>query len=144
MKRIKELYLKYKEIINYIIFGGLTTVTNFVVYFICTKLFSIDEVISNGIAWFLSVLFAYVTNKIFVFESKKSGFKEIIVEMSSFFLARVLSGICCDVGTFALMVKVFAINDVVAKIVTQIMVIVMNYVLSKLVIFKKSSNKEKN
>ncbi len=144
MKRIKELYLKYKEIINYIIFGGLTTVTNFVVYFICTKLFSIDEVISNGIAWFLSVLFAYVTNKIFVFESKKSGFKEIIVEMSSFFLARVLSGICCDVGTFALMVKVFAINDVVAKIVTQVMVIVMNYVLSKLVIFKKTSNKEEN
>lgn len=144
MKKLKELYLKYKEIINYIIFGGLTTITNFVVYFICTKLFSIDEVISNGIAWFLSVLFAYVTNKIFVFESKKSGFKEIIVEMSSFFLARVLSGICCDVGTFALMVKVFAINDVVAKIVTQIMVIVMNYVLSKLVIFKKTSNKEEN
>lgn len=140
MKKIKELYLKYKEIINYIIFGGLTTLTNFVVYFICTKLFSIDEVISNGIAWFLSVLFAYVTNKIFVFESKKSGFKEIIVEMSSFFLARVLSGICCDVGTFALMVKVFAINDVVAKIVTQVMVIVMNYVLSKLIIFKKTSN----
>ena len=144
MKKLKELYLKYKEIINYIIFGGLTTITNFVVYFICTKLFSIDEVISNGIAWFLSVLFAYVTNKIFVFESKKSGFKEIIVEMSSFFLARVLSGICCDVGTFALMVKVFAINDVVAKIVTQVMVIVMNYVLSKLVIFKKTSNKEEN
>lgn len=140
MKKIKELYLKYKEIINYIIFGGLTTVTNFVVYFICTKLFSIDEVISNGIAWFLSVLFAYITNKIFVFESKKNGFKEIIVEMSSFFLARVLSGICCDVGTFALMVKVFAINDVIAKIVTQIMVIVMNYVLSKLVIFKKTSD----
>ena len=143
MKKLKELYLKYKEIINYIIFGGLTTITNFVVYFICTKLFSIDEVISNGIAWFLSVLFAYVTNKIFVFESKTHGIKEL-VEMSSFFLARVLSGICCDVGTFALMVKVFAINDVVAKIVTQVMVIVMNYVLSKLVIFKKTSNKEEN
>lgn len=144
MKKLKELYLKYKEIINYIIFGGLTTVTNFVVYFICTKLFLIDEVISNGIAWFLSVLFAYITNKIFVFESKKSGFKEIVVEMTSFFVARVLSGICCDVGTFALMVKVFAINDVIAKIVTQIMVIVMNYVLSKLVIFKKTSNQDEN
>lgn len=144
MKKIKELYIKYKEIINYIIFGGLTTVTNFVVYFICTKIFSIDEVISNGIAWFISVLFAYITNKIFVFESKKSGFKEIVVEMTSFFLARILSGICCDVGTFALMVKVLAINDVVAKIVTQVMVIVMNYVLSKLVIFKKVSDEEKN
>ncbi len=142
MEKIKELYLKYKEIINYIIFGGLTTIVNFVVYFISAKLLVIDEVISNIIAWFISVLFAYITNKIFVFESKKSGFKDIIIEMTSFFLARVLSGICCDIGTFALMIKVFNINDAIAKIVTQIMVIIMNYLLSKLVIFRKTKDKE--
>ncbi len=142
MEKVKELYLKYKEIINYIIFGGLTTVVNFVSYFVIAKVFYIDEVISNGIAWFISVLFAYVTNKLFVFESKKSGFKEIAVELTSFFLARILSGICCDVGTFAVMVKVFNINDVVAKIVTQIMVIIMNYILSKLVIFRKSNSRK--
>ena len=51
MKKIKELYMKYKEIINYVIFGGLTTVVNFITYFIVTKIFNIDEVISNGIAW---------------------------------------------------------------------------------------------
>ncbi len=137
MEKIKELYSKNKELVNYVIFGGLTTLVNFICYFISTKLFSVDEVISNGIAWFVSVLFAYITNKIFVFESEKSGFKEIAIEMTTFFLSRVFSGICCDVGTFALMVKVFNINDVIAKIVTQIMVIVMNYVLSKLVIFRK-------
>ena len=137
MKKLKELYLKYKEIINYIIFGGLTTITNFVVYFICTKLFSIDEVISNGIAWFLSVLFAYVTNKIFVFESKTNTSREFVKEMITFYLSRVLSGALCDVGTFALMVKVLHINDIVSKIVTQVMVVIVNYILSKLVIFKK-------
>ena len=61
--------------------------------------------------------------------------------MMSFFACRVLSGILCDVGTFALMVKVLNINDVIAKIVTQIMVVILNYVLSKLVIFKKKSEK---
>ena len=61
----------------------------------------------------------------------------------SFFACRVLSGILCDVGTFALMVKVLNINDIIAKIVTQIMVVILNYVLSKLVIFKKKSEKQK-
>ena len=73
--------------------------------------------------------------------SKSSEIKAFIKEMMSFFACRVLSGILCDVGTFALMVKVLNINDIIAKIVTQIMVVILNYVLSKLVIFKKKSEK---
>ncbi len=138
---IKGLYLEYKEIINYLIFGVLSTVVNFASYFIFAKLFHIDEVVSSGLSWFCAVLFAYITNKIFVFESKTKTVKEFIKEMMSFFACRVLSGILCDVGTFALMVKVLNINDVIAKIVTQIMVVILNYVLSKLVIFKKKSEK---
>ena len=136
MQKIKELYFKYKEIINYVIFGGLTTVVNFISYFIIARIFNIDEVVSNAIAWFISVLFAYITNKIFVFESKTHGIKEFLKEMISFFLARIISGILCDVGTFALMVKVLHINDIFSKIVTQVMVVVVNYIFSKLVIFK--------
>ena len=138
---IKGLYLEYKEIINYLIFGVLSTVVNFASYFIFAKLFHIDEVVSSGLSWFCAVLFAYITNKIFVFESKTETVKEFIKEMMSFFACRVLSGILCDVGTFALMVKVLNINDIIAKIVTQIMVVILNYVLSKLVIFKKKSEK---
>lgn len=138
---IKGLYLEYKEIINYLIFGVLSTVVNFASYFIFAKLFHIDEVVSSGLSWFCAVLFAYITNKIFVFESKTKTVKEFIKEMISFFACRVLSGILCDVGTFALMVKVLNINDIIAKIVTQIMVVILNYVLSKLVIFKKKSEK---
>ncbi len=138
---IKGLYLEYKEIINYLIFGVLSTVVNFASYFIFAKLFHTDEVVSSGLSWFCAVLFAYITNKIFVFESKTKTVKEFIKEMISFFACRVLSGILCDVGTFALMVKVLNINDIIAKIVTQIMVVILNYVLSKLVIFKKKSEK---
>ena len=137
MKKLLELYKKYKEIINYLIFGGLSTVVNFVTYYITARLFCIDEVVSSGISWFCSVLFAYITNKIFVFESKTNTVKAVLKEMVSFFLARVISGILCDVGTFALMVKVFHINDIFSKIVTQVMVVIVNYVFSKLIIFRK-------
>ena len=142
MKKILELYKKYKEIINYLIFGGLATVVNFVSYYIFARTLNVDEVISSGLSWFCSVLFAYVTNKLFVFESKKNTKKEVIKEMVSFFLARIVSGALCDVGTFALMVKVFNINDIITKIVTQVMVVIVNYVFSKLIIFKKDKKQE--
>lgn len=137
MEKIKELYIKYKEVINYLIFGALSTLVNFVTYYISARLLGIDEVISSGISWFCSVLFAYITNKIFVFESKTNGIKQLVKEITTFFLARVLSGILCDVGTFAIMVKVLHINDIISKVVTQVMVIIVNYIFSKLIIFRK-------
>lgn len=137
MNKIKELYLKYKEVIHYLIFGGLSTIVNFVSYFIFARIIGIEEIISSGLSWFCSVLFAYITNKLFVFESKTDTKKAFFMEMISFFLARIVSGILCDVGTFALMVKTFHINDILSKIITQVMVIVVNYVFSKLFIFKK-------
>lgn len=139
MEKIKSLYLKYKETINYLIFGVLSMIVNFVSYFIFARLIEIDPVISSGLSWFCSVLFAYITNKLFVFESKTETKKAFLKEMVSFFLSRVLSGILCDVGTFALMVDVLKINDIVAKVVTQVMVVIVNYVLSKLIIFKKTN-----
>lgn len=140
MKKILELYKKYKEVVNYLIFGGLSTLVNFVSYYIFARTLNIDEVISSGLSWFCAVLFAYVTNKLFVFETKKSNKKEVIKEMLSFFLARVISGALCDVGTFALMIKVLGINDIIAKLVTQVMVIIVNYLFSKLIVLKKEKN----
>ena len=122
--KIKELYLKYKEVINYLVFGGLATVVNFVSYFIFARLLGVEEVISSGLSWFCSVLFAYITNKLFVFESKTENLKTFFKEMISFFVARIVSGALCDVGTFAVMVKVLHINDIFSKIVTQIMVVI--------------------
>lgn len=138
IETIKGLYRNYKEIINYLVFGVLATVVNFVSYYIFARIIGIDEVISSGLSWFASVLFAYITNKLFVFDSKTVTKKELIKECISFFLARVLSGILCDVGTFAVMVKVFKINDIIAKIVTQVMVVIVNYIFSKFIIFKNN------
>ena len=144
MKKILELYKKYKEIINYMIFGGLATLVNFISYYIFARTLNVDEVISSGLSWFCAVLFAYVTNKLFVFESKKDSKKEIIKEMISFFLARIVSGALCDVGTFALMVKVLNINDIIAKLVTQVMVVIVNYIFSKLIFKKENKNIEES
>ena len=138
-KTIKGLYLNYKEVINYLIFGGLTTIVNFVAYCIFARLIGIDEVVSSGLSWVVSVIFAYVTNKIFVFDSKTETKKDLIKECVSFFLARIVSGITCDVGTFALMVKVFHINDILSKIVTQVMVVVVNYLFSRFIVFRKET-----
>ena len=141
LDKIKELYNKYKEIVNYLFFGGCTFVVNFVTYGIFAKMLGINEIISNIIAWVVAVLFAYITNKLFVFESKTKDAKSFLKEMASFMLARVFSGITCDVGTFALMINVFHINDIFSKVVTQIMVIIVNYVLSKMVVFRKKETK---
>ena len=90
-----ELYKKYKEVINYLIFGGLTTVVSMVSYFIFTRVFGIDEVVSSAISWFCAVTFAYITNKIWVFESKTntvgSFFKEAV--MLTYFLC-ITGNIC--------------------------------------------------
>ena len=139
MKKIKEIIIKYKEIINYLIFGVATTVVSIVSYFIFAKTFNINPIISNIISWFISVLFAYITNRKYVFESKTTGKKEIIKEMISFFSCRIFSGII-DTSIFTVMVEILKINDGIAKIVTQVIVIILNYVLSKLVTFRKKEN----
>ena len=145
MKTLMGLYFNYKEIINYLFFGALCTLVNFISYFLFAKILGIEEVTSSGLSWFCAVLFAYITNKLFVFESKTTTKQAFFKEITSFFLARILSGILCDVGTFALMVKVFKINDIFSKIVTQIMVIIVNYIFSKIFVFKKDEGKnEKN
>ena len=137
IKTIMGLYFNYKEIINYLIFGVLCTLVSFISYFLFARIFEIDEVASSGLSWLCAVLFAYITNKLFVFESKTSTKIDFLKELTTFFLARIVSGILCDVGTFALMVKVFMINDIFSKIVTQVMVVIVNYLFSKLFIFKK-------
>jgi len=137
VKKIKELYVKYKEIINYLIFGGLSTIVNFVIYFIANDKLNIEELISNIIAWFFSVLFAYITNKLFVFNSKTTTKNEALKEMISFFSCRILTLLITDIAIFAILVKVLKINDYIVKIINQVLVVILNYVFSKLVIFKK-------
>lgn len=85
IKIINGLYFNYKEIINYLIFGALCTVVNFVTYFLFSKILLVEEVTSSGLSCFFAVLFAYITNKLFVFESKTNTNKEFFKEITSFF-----------------------------------------------------------
>lgn len=123
-----------KELLMYVIFGVLTTLVNFVVYYISARLLGINYLISNIIAWFLSVLFAYVTNRQWVFESKSP---DILKECILFFSGRIFSG-AVDTVLMWLFIDVLTIGDMASKIIIQVIVVVLNYVISKWVVFKKN------
>lgn len=130
---VKDVYYQYKEIINYLIFGVLTTVVNFVSYFICSDLMHIQYLISNLIAWLLSVLFAYVTNRRYVFESKSES---VVSEMIKFFGSRMTTGVL-DMFFMWLLISIFCLHEMFSKIFVNVLVVIANYILSKLVVFKK-------
>ena len=130
---LNNLYKKYKEIINYLIFGGLTTVVSIATYALFAKVFHIDYLISNVLSWILAVLFAYITNKIFVFESKS---KKNIKEITSFFFFRIVS-LVMEMIILYIFVDMLHIDDLITKIIAQVIVIVANYVFSKVFVFKK-------
>lgn len=136
MKSIKEIFLKYKSIILYILFGILTTLVNIFVYFACSCLkFSTAE--STLTAWILSVLFAYITNRKYVFGSKLSGIKKVFKEVSNFFLSRLSTGLL-DLAVMLLFVDILNFNGMLIKVISNIVVIILNYVLGKFLVFKPS------
>ena len=143
MKKIKELYIKYKEIINYLIFGVLTTLINFIAFFIFNKL-NVELLINNVLSWIIAVTFAYITNKIFVFESKTSNKIELFKEIILFYSCRIFSLLVEEAMLFILVQKM-GIYEYIIKIIAQIVIIIMNYLLSKLLASKnKGENDEKN
>lgn len=126
---------RFKEIILYLIFGVLTTAVNIVVYFICSRFLHLEVLSSNIIAWLLSVLFAYFTNRKFVFKSKAEEISTIFKECINFFLGRLGTGILDTVIMFV-SVDLLAFKDVVMKVLSNIIVIVLNYLISKLLVFR--------
>ncbi|MCX4327320.1 MAG: GtrA family protein [Lachnospiraceae bacterium] len=134
--KIWELYLKYKEVILYLVFGGLTTLVNIVTYAVFAYVFNTDTVTSTAGAWLVSVIFAYITNKIFVFESRTDTFALLFKECASFFGCRLATGIM-DIAVMYVSVDLLHFNDIIMKIVSNVLVVVLNYIFSKLFIFKK-------
>ena len=141
METIKILWNKYKEIINYLIFGVLTTIVNYISYIILTKVCNIDYLVSTVIAQVIAIIFAYITNKIFVFQSKNLSKKEFFKEMFSFFGFRILS-LFLDMGFMYIFVDMLHLNDVIMKLVSNVLIVIANYIFSKLFIFKKKETKK--
>lgn len=137
-----EIYKKHKEGFNYLIFGGLTTVLSLAVYYALTFTIlnpknTLELQIANILSWIVGFLFAYFTNRKYVFESKNEKVKE---EFFKFFLSRI-STLFLDMGIMFVFVTCLKLNDKIFKAVSQILVILGNYVLSKCLVFKSNANK---
>ena len=134
IEKILTIYKKHKMPLLYLFFGGLTTLVNIAAYFICHHVSNLSNVTSTVIAWILSVIFAFITNKYYVFESKS---KSVLFELGSFFACRLGTGIL-DLGIMYLTVDILKYNDLLMKIISNVIVILLNYILSKVIIFKKN------
>lgn len=140
IEKIKKLYNNYKEIVNYLIIGVLTTVVSLVSFyliriFVFTNDSQFDIQLANVISWVLAVLFAFVTNKKYVFESKSTGYQKFL-EMIKFYVSR-LTTLGVEMFVMWLLTFPLKVDDMISKIIVQFIIVILNYVFSKLFVFKK-------
>ena len=136
MKKIKALIVQYWEVLSYLIFGVLTTVVNYLVYLPVYNLLGLSAALSNAIAWVVAVTFAYLTNKPFVFRSHDWSAKTVIPELTKFVGCRVASG-AAETLILLVTVDILCWNGNIWKLVTSVLVVILNYIASKLVVFRK-------
>lgn len=137
MEILKTLLKKYRELIVYLVFGVLTTVVNYIVYLPCYNLLGLNASISNVIAWVAAVAFAFATNKPFVFQSYDWSAKVVIPELTKFMGTRIGSGALETLILF-LSVDLAGMNGNVWKLLTSVLVVILNYIGSKLLVFRKN------
>ena len=136
MKKLKLLVEKHWDVISYLFFGVLTTAVNYIVYLPCYNVLGLSGSVSNAIAWVAAVAFAYLTNKPFVFRSHDWSMKAVIPELTKFVGCRVGSGVL-ETAIIFLTVDTLSRNGNVMKLLTSVLVVVLNYIGSKLLVFKK-------
>ena len=136
IQKLRGLFYKHMDIISYLFFGGLTTVVNYLVYFPLYNYLDFSGAASNTLAWCVAVMFAYLTNKPFVFKSHDWSAKTVLPEFCKFLGCRVGSG-ALETGIIWLTVDCLHFNGNWMKIATAVVVIVLNYVSSKLLVFRK-------
>ena len=136
MKTIRVLIEKYYDILVYLVFGVLTTAVNYIVYLPCYNLLGLSATVSNVIAWVVAVVFAYLTNKPFVFRSYDWSAKTVVPELTKFVGSRIASG-ALETGIIFVTVDCLLWNGNIMKLVTSILVVILNYVASKLLVFRK-------
>ena len=136
MKKLRALFERYYDIISYLFFGGLTTVVNYLVYLPCYNWWGISAGVSNMIAWVFAVAFAFLTNKPFVFKSHDWSAKTLWPELTKFLGCRIGSGLI-ETGLIFLTVDLLRWNGNVMKLILSVVVVILNYVGSKLIVFRK-------
>lgn len=138
MKKIKQLIEKYKSVISYLFFGVCTTLINWISYYLFYNVIKVPNVPSTIIAWLLAVIFAFITNKLWVFSSKSFDAKTLLHEIWTFLAARIATGVL-DVAFMYVTVDVLCWNSTLMKLLSNIIVVIINYILSKLLIFKNKN-----
>ena len=138
MDKLIALIKKHWDIVSYLIFGVLSTVVNYLVYLPCYNLLHFSAAVSNMIAWVVAVAFAFLTNKPFVFQSHDWSSKTVIPELTKFVATRVGSGLL-ETGIIFVTVDLLLWNGNIMKLFTSVLVVIINYVGSKLLVFKKRS-----
>ena len=136
MGKLRVLIRKYYDILVYLFFGVLTTLVNYIVYLPCYNLLHISAAVSNVIAWTAAVIFAYLTNKPFVFKSHDWSAKTVVPELTKFVGSRIVSG-ALETAIIFVTVDLLLWNGNVMKLITSVLVVILNYVASKLVVFRK-------
>lgn len=134
---MKRLYKKYDEIIRYLIIGAFSTLISIGSYSLLLKLLPINYLINNFISWIITITFAYIMNKTFVFKNKKRTKKELLVQIYKFLEYRIFS-LLIDMAIMYLLVSIFKIDKMISKICVQIIIVIVNYIFSKFFVFKKN------
>lgn len=138
VNKIRTLIYKHWDILSYLFFGGLTTVVNYLVYLPCFNLLGLSASVSNVIAWVVAVAFAYLTNKPFVFKSYDWSWKTVGPELAKFVGCRVGSGLL-ETAIIFITVDCLHWNGNIWKLATSVLVVILNYVGSKLLVFRKKT-----
>lgn len=138
---MREAYQKYRKILLYLMFGGLTTLVNMVAYFYLTKLVGVHYLAANAGAWLAAVLFAYVSNRAYVFTSGGRGLVFMFKECLSFISCRILSGLI-DTGIVLVMIDLLHFQDLIVKITANAVTVVLNYFFSKWIVFRDKGQGE--
>ena len=140
MNHWNRLWTKYKEYVLYVVFGAGTTVVSWGVFYVCGHWLGMSVVLANVISWILAVAFAYVTNRIWVFESRNTGIRAILLEIGEFVSGRLLT-LGIETVFLWLTVDIIGWNDMLMKILISILVIILNYFFSKWIVFKRKDRR---
>ena len=136
LQTVQKLIKKYWDVITYLFFGVLTTVVNYLVYLPVYNFLGFPAALSNAIAWVVAVAFAFLTNKPFVFKSHDWSAKTVVPELTKFVSCRVASG-AMETGILFVTVDMLSWDGNIWKLITSVLVVVLNYFGSKLLVFKK-------
>lgn len=136
LRAFEPFYRKHKEVLLYLFFGGLSFLVSIGTFALFNVSFGINELIANVLSWIITVMFAFLTNRVWVFDSKTEGMGEFLKQMTSFYGGRVIT-LVIEEAILLVFITWLGFPSMIIKIIAQVVVIVLNYIISKLLIFRK-------